>query len=64
MLRSNRLGADALWDALARRGFLTANLNRVNGIKDRQFLRMTICAEADNDLFVDACRQIEADAAA
>ena len=61
MLRNSRLCADALWQQLAQKGFLTANLNRVNGIKDQHFLRMTICSREENDRFIEACRQIEQD---
>ncbi|MEA3333002.1 MAG: histidinol-phosphate transaminase [Pseudomonadota bacterium] len=59
MLRNLQLSADELWQALAKRGFLTANLNRVNGLKGQNFLRMTICSEAENDLFISACREVE-----
>ncbi len=59
MLRSAYLNATELWQGLAKRGFLTANLNRVNGLKGQNFLRMTVCSEEENDLFIHGCRQIE-----
>lgn len=59
MLRNARLSANVLWQRLAKQGFLTANLNRVNGIKGENFLRMTICSQEENDRFIDGCRQIE-----
>jgi len=59
MLRSLHLTANELWQELANRGFLTANLNRVNGLKKQNFLRMTICSEVENDQFIQACREIE-----
>ena len=60
MFRNTMLTADELWEKLACRGFLTANLNRVNGIQGYNFLRMTICNEDENDLFSAACADIEA----
>ncbi len=59
MLKNAHLKADELWQALTEQGFLTANLNRVNGLQGHHFLRMTICSEEENDLFVQACRNIE-----
>jgi histidinol-phosphate aminotransferase len=59
MLRNVRLEASDLSQALAQRGFLTANLNRVNGLQGHNFLRMTICCEEDNDRFIAASQEIE-----
>ena len=59
MLRNLQLSATELWQSLAQRGFLTANLNRVNGLKGQNFLRMTVCSEEENDQFISACREIE-----
>ncbi|MEA1923657.1 MAG: histidinol-phosphate transaminase [Pseudomonadota bacterium] len=59
MLRNLHLSSTELWQSLAQRGFLTANLNRVNGLKGHNFLRMTVCSEEDNDQFISACREVE-----
>ena len=59
MLKNAYLKAEELWRELAKRGFLTANLNRVNGLRGHNFLRMTICRKEENDLFIHACRKIE-----
>lgn len=59
MMRNEHLKANELWQELAQRGFLTANLSRVNGLKGQDFLRMTVCSEEENDLFICACQQIE-----
>jgi len=59
MLRNTNLSADELWQSLAQRGFLTANLSRVNGLKGQNFLRMTVCSEEENDQFIYGCREIE-----
>lgn len=58
MFRHERLSADELHDGLAKQGFLTANLNRLSGIKDKQFLRLTIHNDEANDLFLQACLQM------
>ena len=59
MLRNSRLTSDELWRRLAQKGFLTANLGRINGLEQQGFIRMTICSERENDLFVEACRSLE-----
>jgi histidinol-phosphate aminotransferase len=59
MIRHRRLAAGELWRRLAGGGFLTADLGRVNGLQGRDFLRMTVRAEEENDLFVACCRRIE-----
>ena len=59
MMRNLHLTANELWQELANRGFLTANLNRVNGLKNQNFLRMTICSETENDQFIQACREVD-----
>jgi histidinol-phosphate aminotransferase len=59
MISNRRLTARELWLRLAGDGFLTADLSRVNGLQGHHFLRMTICAEEENDLFVACCRRIE-----
>jgi histidinol-phosphate aminotransferase len=59
MLRRARLKARDLWQRLAQRGFLTANLSVVTGLQGQEFLRMTVRSEPENDLFVEACRSIE-----
>jgi histidinol-phosphate aminotransferase len=59
MLKNATLAADELLRALTKQGFLTADLNRVNGLKGHNYLRMTICSEEENDLFIQACRNIE-----
>ncbi|MCW7753002.1 histidinol-phosphate aminotransferase family protein [Desulfobotulus sp. H1] len=56
MFRHRDLGADALHGLLAERGFLTANLNRLTGIQNQGFLRMTLHGDAVNEKFLDACR--------
>ena len=59
MLKSARLSAVELGGRLAKRGFLTANLSRVQGLEGHEFIRITICKQDENDLFVEACRRIE-----
>lgn len=54
MFRHRSLSAVELHDRLAAKGFLTANLNRVTGIENRGFLRMTVRSGAENALFVEA----------
>lgn len=44
---------------LAKKGFLTADLSRVQGLEKYEFIRITICKQEENDLFVEACRRIE-----
>lgn len=58
MFRHNRLDADRLHEGLARRGFLTANLSRLNGIQGQQYLRMTLHDDAANELFLQACAEV------
>lgn len=57
MLRHASLSADHLWEALAARGFLTANLNGINGLQGDEFLRITIRARQDNAKLMDALKQ-------
>ena len=59
MLRSPRLKAIELWERLAAQGILTANLSNINGLQGWEFLRMTIRAQEENDLFIEACRKID-----
>jgi histidinol-phosphate/aromatic aminotransferase/cobyric acid decarboxylase-like protein len=58
MFRHVRLSAGDLHAGLSVRGFLTANLNRLAGIRDQQFLRMTLHPCEINDLFMEACANI------
>ena len=55
MFRHCRLSAEDLHAGLASRGFLTANLNRLDGIRDQQLLRLTLHPSQINDLFLEAC---------
>lgn len=57
MFRHQRMQAAELGEALARRGFLVANLNGISGISGQQYLRMTLHEESANDLFLDACAE-------
>jgi histidinol-phosphate aminotransferase len=59
MLRCLDLKSDELWQGLAQRGFLTANLGNINGLQAQEFIRLTICLEEENDLLVEACHEIE-----
>lgn len=58
MFRHASLTAEELHEALARRGFLTANLDRFSGIQGERFLRMTVHNDATNKLFLQACREV------
>ncbi|MCW7754224.1 hypothetical protein OOT00_09515 [Desulfobotulus sp. H1] len=58
MFRHTDLGADALHGLLAEQGFLTANLNRLRGIQNQGFLRMTLHGDEVNEKFLDACRRV------
>ncbi len=58
MLRHTSLSADELWEALAARGCLTANLNGVNGLAGEEFLRITVRAEDENLHLVGALEDI------
>lgn len=58
MFRHADLRADALHGFLAAHGFLTANLNRLTGIRNQGFLRMTLHGDAVNEEFLDACRKV------
>ncbi|MGL1860963.1 MAG: histidinol-phosphate aminotransferase family protein [Pseudodesulfovibrio sp.] len=58
MFRHASLSADELVMALTKKGILTANLNKVDGIEGLQFLRMTIRSSDDNAVFVAVCEQI------
>jgi histidinol-phosphate aminotransferase len=48
MLRRSGCTADRLWQELARRGCLTANLNHIRGLEGEQFLRVTVRSGEDN----------------
>ncbi|TYT74510.1 aminotransferase class I/II-fold pyridoxal phosphate-dependent enzyme [Desulfobotulus mexicanus] len=56
MFRHRNLGADALHELLAKQGFLTANLNRLTGIQNQGFLRMTLHGDGVNEKFIDAIK--------
>ena len=58
MLRHRRLKASDLWQRLAQKGILAANLAGINGLQGQEFLRMTIRSEEDNDFFIAACREV------
>ncbi|TWI63943.1 hypothetical protein LZ24_03195 [Desulfobotulus alkaliphilus] len=53
------LGADTLHDLLADQGFLAASLNRLTGIQNQEFLRMTLHGGKVNKKFLDICRRVE-----
>lgn len=59
MLKNAKLKAVELGERLAKRGFLTADLSRVQGLENHEFIRITICRQEENDFFVKACRRIE-----
>ncbi len=59
MLKNSQLKAVELGERFAKRGFLTADLSRVQGLENHEFIRITICREEENDFFVEACRRIE-----
>lgn len=60
MFRHKRMTADALHEALARQGYLTANLNNVTGIQGQQYLRMTLHEASINEGFLRACSRVVA----
>ncbi len=59
MLRHRSIPADLLWQKLAARGMLTANLNGINGLQGEEFLRITIRARADNARLINALENVE-----
>jgi histidinol-phosphate aminotransferase len=58
MFKHKHLSAKELLNGLARQGFLTANLNRLSGIEDQQFLRLTLHNKEVNGLFLQACASL------
>lgn len=58
MFRHSSITADALFLLLAKQGVLTANINGVTGIKNEQFLRMTLRTHHDNSVFLNNCKKI------
>lgn len=58
MVRHPGLSAEGLWSALAARGILAANLASINGLIGREFLRLTVRAEPDNDYLVAVLRDV------
>jgi len=58
MFRHHDLSAKIVQSGLADRGVLVANLNRVAGIEEQGWLRMTVRSEVENQIFIDACRAV------
>lgn len=58
MLRHRELPVERLWDGLAARGCLTANLNGINGLVGERFIRVTVRAEEDNEVLLAALAAI------
>lgn len=56
MFRHRDLSAETVQHGLADQGVLVANLDQVAGIEGQGWLRMTVRSEAENKIFLDACR--------
>ncbi len=56
MFRHGDLSAETVQHRLADQGVLVANLDQVAGIEGQGWLRMTVRSEAENTVFLDACR--------
>lgn len=58
MFRHSSITAEALFLLLIKQGVLTANINGVTGIKNEQFIRMTLRTHHDNSVFLKCCKNI------